>query len=64
MRTISKLLKLGSSFDMTTEERVKFSDWLNFEARYNYDAYDYCILLGWYVLDDYIPLSPKEAGFD
>lgn len=64
MRTVNQCLKLKSSFDMTPEERLQFHVWLDTEARYIHDSYAYCELLGWYILDDRIPLSPKEAGFD
>lgn len=64
MRTVDQCLKLKSSYDMTSEERFQFHEWLDKEARYMYESADYCELLGWYLLDDMIPLSPKEAGFD
>ena len=65
MRTISQCRNLQSPYSMTTEERVKFKEWIDKKARYTYDSYDFCCLLGWFVLeDDNIPLSPKEAGFD
>ncbi len=64
MRTIDQCLKLKSSFSMTVEESIAFDKWLREDARYVLDSCDYCFLLGWYILDDYIPLSPKEAGYD
>lgn len=64
MRTIKQLLRLSSSRDMTEEESLMFGEWLDQYARYKYDSYQYCKLLGWYVLDQRIPLSPKEAGFE
>lgn len=64
MRTISQCKKLSSSMDMTSKERYAFHEWLDKTARNTMDSYDFCCWLGWYVLDQDIPLSPKEAGFD
>lgn len=64
MRTIDQLL-YSEKADMTGEELSAVYDYINEEARYSMDSYDYCCLLGWYVLGDWnIPLSTKEAGFD
>lgn len=64
MRSINKCLGLPSVYDMTSEERAVMEKWIDSEARYKYDSYDFCCLLGWFVLDDRsVPLSPKEAGF-
>lgn len=63
-RSIKQCLNLKSSYDMTSEERLQFRKWLEEDARYMYDGYDYCELLGWFTLDQRIPISPKEAGFE
>ncbi|MCP3681961.1 MAG: hypothetical protein GY861_04650 [bacterium] len=64
-RTIKQLLRLENSYDMTAEEHTRFKKWLCTNARTMYDGYDYCCLIGWFVLNDRnCPLSPKEAGFD
>ena len=64
MRSIAKLLYSDKS-NMTGEELSSVYDYIDEEARYSMDSYDYCCLLGWWVLGDRsIPLSPKEAGFD
>ena len=64
MRSISECKRLESSYDMTMEERSKFREWIDKEARYMYDSCDLCYLLGWFLLDQDMPISPKEAGFD
>ena len=48
---------------MTIDERVRFRHWLDTVAR-GFDSLEFCELLGWFTLDQDIPLSPKEAGFD
>ncbi len=65
MRSLNKCLK-DSSFNLSDEERKMVMYWLDSnETRNNTDPYEYCCLLGWFVLDNRsIPLSPKEAGFD
>lgn len=64
MRNVQECLAC-SSFDLTDQERGCVRDWLDKEARVNYESYHFNCLLGWFILDNYgIPLSPKEAGFD
>ena len=62
MRTLQQCLK-GPSLELNEEERLMIKEWIDEEARYLLDPVDYCFLLGWFVLDEHIPLSPKEAGF-
>lgn len=64
MRTIAELLELEDRYSMTTDEEIIFRGWVLDEARYIMDSYDYCELLGWWVLGVRIPISPKEAGID
>ena len=63
-RSIPDCIKL-SSRSLSDSEVERVYNWLDTVARYEYDSYDYCCLLGWFILDDRnLPLSPKEAGFD
>lgn len=64
MRTISQCMELESPFDMTEDENIAFGEWLDNTARYTMDSYDFCCWIGWYTVGNFIPLSPKEAGFD
>lgn len=65
MRTVQQCMKLKSSYSMTCDERFAFKIWLKTKARYTYDSYVFCCLIGWYLLDDHnIPLSPDEAFLD
>lgn len=65
MRTVKQCLRLKSSRSMTKEERANVRVWLDsYHTRMTTDPFDYCCMLGWFVLDQDIPLSPKEAGFD
>ena len=64
MRPITQLLYSDKS-NMTGQELSSVYNYIDAEARYNMDSYDFCCLLGWWVLGDgSIPLSPKEAGME
>lgn len=64
VRSINELL-YSDKDSFTGEELVLVYDYIDEEARYAMSSYEYCCLLGWWVLGDRdIPLSPKEAGFD
>lgn len=63
MRTIKQCMNLEHSTSMTKEEYLCFREWLDTVARYTMDSDDFCCWIGWFTLDEFIPISPKEAGF-
>jgi hypothetical protein len=64
MRSINELLYTDKDY-FTREELALVYNYIDEDARYTMSSYEYCCLLGWWVLGDRdIPISPKEAGFD
>lgn len=64
MRSPKEIIN-GDREVITAEEWEFMRDYIDNIARYQLSSFDFCCLLGWWVLDDpNIPLSPKEAGFD